>query len=334
MPIPGGASDKLGNRYEALWVVECLLKIVDGKSLQITVEPIHPDESKGIEYHILKEDGTTEFWSIKRQTSRSEGWSLANLAQKDGRGRSILDDLRVHVERNPHHFGVFASQQGTREIDELRAYAASTEQLLARLDRTPSLQDGFRRFILPLVDGNIDRARHLLEHIRFHAVDEQFLQDGVDQQISMMFYQEMEASIDPVLVHSFLSQFILDHLSRPINRDDILQALAAHGIRLRDWAHDHNVLQRVGTLFVEYTEGLQSQRINNAFIHLAAIGNILDSHDKVVAPRILLIGNAGSGEKHNPSRKWLNDFKWLESPFSGLGSTAWIRRFKPRRSWA
>ena len=109
MPASGGAADKLGNRYEALWVLDQLLRIVDGAARQLTYEPLDPDESRGIEFAVLKADGTTDYWSVKRQTTRAAGWTLALLADPDDRGRSILGDLMGHLKRDPSHRGVFAS---------------------------------------------------------------------------------------------------------------------------------------------------------------------------------------------------------------------------------
>ena len=35
MPLPGGPSDKLGNRYEVWWTVSQLLRIIDGQAESI-----------------------------------------------------------------------------------------------------------------------------------------------------------------------------------------------------------------------------------------------------------------------------------------------------------
>ena len=67
MPTHGGTSDKFGNRYEFLWAVDQLLRILEGKALDFTLEPISPEESKGIEFKVTNADGTVDYWSVKRQ---------------------------------------------------------------------------------------------------------------------------------------------------------------------------------------------------------------------------------------------------------------------------
>jgi len=59
MPARGGTADKFGNRYETLWAVDQLLRIVDGAALRLTLEPLDQDESSGVEFVVAVEDGTS-----------------------------------------------------------------------------------------------------------------------------------------------------------------------------------------------------------------------------------------------------------------------------------
>src|SRR5437016_11817795 len=108
MSVRGGSADKFGNRYEALWAIDQLLRIVDGGARSLTLEPIERDESRGVEFVVADTNGTSEYWSVKRQTIKASGWTVALLATKDERGRTILGDLLEHVERDADHRGFFA----------------------------------------------------------------------------------------------------------------------------------------------------------------------------------------------------------------------------------
>jgi len=143
MPASGGAADKLGNRYEALWVVDQLLRTIDGGAREITLEPLDPDESRGVEFRVVNTDGTTDYWSIKRQTTKAAGWTVPILTAKDDRGRSILSDLLHHIERSTSNRSVFASTLGAPNFDELRAHATSRKMLDDRLDRSDELKSDF-----------------------------------------------------------------------------------------------------------------------------------------------------------------------------------------------
>ena len=49
MPRPGGEADKLGNRYEGLWVVDAALDLIYGEYVDLVVEAIG-DEAAGVEF--------------------------------------------------------------------------------------------------------------------------------------------------------------------------------------------------------------------------------------------------------------------------------------------
>ena len=129
MPVSGGSADKLGNRYETLWALDQLLRVVDGTALCLTLEPLSIHESKGIEFTVANSDATTEFWSVKRQTTRAQGWTLPALVTKDEHGRTILGDLLAHVQRAPDHRAVFASTLGARDFEELEIARRATSCL-------------------------------------------------------------------------------------------------------------------------------------------------------------------------------------------------------------
>ena len=48
--IPGGIADKLGNRYEAKWLVRCLMDVIDGnKANWLNFESVET-EYQGFEF--------------------------------------------------------------------------------------------------------------------------------------------------------------------------------------------------------------------------------------------------------------------------------------------
>jgi hypothetical protein len=158
MPTSGGTADKVGNRYEVLWAIDQLLQIVDGAALQLTLEPLDADESRGVEFFVAAIDGAIDYWSVKRQTTGAAGWTLALLSNKGDRKRSILSDLLQHTESAANHRGVFASSLGARDLEELRNYAATEALLDARLAQSHELRSGFREHVLTLCDGDRRRA--------------------------------------------------------------------------------------------------------------------------------------------------------------------------------
>lgn len=295
MPASGGSADKLGNRYEALWAVDQLLGIVDGAVLHLTLEPLDPDQSRGIEFIVAIADGATEYWSVKRQTTKAAGWTLARLAEKDDRGRSILADLLQHVERDATNKGVFASTLGARDFEELREFVESQPIFDTRLDQSGPLKVAYRQHILPLCRGDAERARTFLLRTRTHACDEPQLRDRVHFAIRKLFHMSDGSALDSSTVRHWLADLLLDSIHRPIDRDRILSTLAVHRIRLRDWG-ERTVRDRIHDLCNGYTEPLQSQLINGTFLPLEGSGRLLDLGNTLPSQKILVVGGAGGGK--------------------------------------
>ncbi len=53
MPLPGGETDKIGNRYEGCWTVYCMIDVIDKKANSICLEK--PGED-AFEFFVSKND--------------------------------------------------------------------------------------------------------------------------------------------------------------------------------------------------------------------------------------------------------------------------------------
>ena len=87
--LAGGIADKVGNRYEALWLVDQLLDLFDGKALSVTNERFG-DGNDGFEFDVER-IGYSEWFQSKRQTSKS--WTLNELSQQ-----GVLDSFQAKLK--------------------------------------------------------------------------------------------------------------------------------------------------------------------------------------------------------------------------------------------
>jgi len=111
MPLPGGAADKFGNRYEGLWTVACLIKVIDETADSIRLEP-PGEEGEGVEFWLGTRDSRT-YYQVKRQNSASGCWTLSTLGKK-----KILLSFFQKL-RDSTATCVFASTQAAYQLDEL-----------------------------------------------------------------------------------------------------------------------------------------------------------------------------------------------------------------------
>lgn len=296
MPVSGGAADKLGNRYEVLWALDQLLRIVDGALSELTPEPLNVDESRGVEFHCITADTITEYWSVKRQTTKASGWTLRLLAAKDDRGRSILGDLFQHVKKKPTHRGFFASSLGARDLEELRTYAASKEMFEQRLARSSELKADFNEYILPICDGDFETARCLLLGLFTRAADEPQLKERVNFATRKLFYSRESIQLDTDSVRGYLTDLLLDNIHRAITREMILAHLSNYGVGLRDWNIEKTVRDRIDSICDSFVSPLKSELINNQILPVGNAESLVELVTSSNPTNVLVVGKAGAGK--------------------------------------
>jgi hypothetical protein len=294
MPTAGGAADKLGNRYEALWAIDGLLSIIDGPYIDLTLEPIELDESRGIEFTLTTTDGATEYWSVKRQTARASGWTLNLLAELNERGRSILGDLFGHLEHGQSNRAVFASAVGAPVLDELHSHAATKEMFSGRLSQSKDLKTDVMLYLLPICNNDFDHARSLILRTTTNTTDERQLRGRINFAIRKLFYATDGTQIDIDGVRNCLADLLLDRIHQKVTRKDILAALSLHSVAVQDWSLQSPIRDRIDQLCRAYTGPLQEERINGAMLHLEG-SEPLDQIPSE-AKRLLVVGTGGGGK--------------------------------------
>jgi hypothetical protein len=77
----GGPADKLGNKYEGLFTVKFLLKLIDEEVSSIIIEPVGEDE-EGVDLWVKNRDGSRECYQCKGRNASNENWRMGDLAAK------------------------------------------------------------------------------------------------------------------------------------------------------------------------------------------------------------------------------------------------------------
>ncbi|RPJ57647.1 MAG: hypothetical protein EHM23_19820 [Acidobacteria bacterium] len=297
MTVSGGASDKLGNRYEAFWSILALLDIVRGEAVELVLEPLQLEESRGIEFYLDRPDGHREYWSVKSQRAGVLGWSLSSLAAPDPKtGRSILGDLMGHITPDSSHKAVFASSLAAPDLVELQSFATDHDTFEERLNRSNKLASGFRSHLLPLCANNREKARMVIERLRVKVQDKESLRAQLDSTIGMLLYRPDGSPVDASAVRGHLGDLLLERIHRPVRQNDVLEELGKHGFRRREWALDKQSIDRLRELGEGYTRRVQSLLINRHTIPLISGPGIFDEKKRLTRRRILLSGVAGGGK--------------------------------------
>src|SRR6185312_9885414 len=115
MPLPGGPSDKLGNRYELRWVVRKFVDLVTGRITSVRIEP--PGED-AIEFR-CQSNAAPEAYQIKRGVSRGH-WAIAAL-------RDVLTGFGTLLAAERKLVCTFGSEHAAPELNELSERARDAD---------------------------------------------------------------------------------------------------------------------------------------------------------------------------------------------------------------
>ena len=120
MTLPGGASAKIGIRYEGLWTVFCMIRVMQEEAEWIWLERAG-EENEGFEFALSTPTGV-EYHQVKRQKTGMGKWSLSVLSSE-----GVLTNFYRKLD-DPSVTCVFVSAHAADALEELanRARSASS----------------------------------------------------------------------------------------------------------------------------------------------------------------------------------------------------------------
>jgi len=215
MPLPGGPSDKAGNRYELLWTADRLVDLILGRAESIRLEP--PDVD-GIEFRLELHSGF-EVHQVKRGYASEGRWSISRLMK-------VLTAFKNHLLSDNEAICVFVSGDGVLGLKELADRARSSEsydEYNSAFLNTESHQE-IHSDLSTRWSLNSSKTWALLRRIRFETIDEQQLKTKLEQLLGLLF--DAPASS----VRSILCQMILEQTHATLSATDVLEHLKNLGI--------------------------------------------------------------------------------------------------------
>ncbi|MCY7393821.1 MAG: hypothetical protein LH647_20680, partial [Leptolyngbyaceae cyanobacterium CAN_BIN12] len=118
MPLPGGATDKLGNRYEGRWTVSCMIDVMDEKAESIRLEKPGEDAFE----FFLHRGNQLECHQVKRQKTGLGHWTLSALENSQVQ---VLSDFWRSL-KDPNIRCFFVSTQDADQLNELTNHARNS----------------------------------------------------------------------------------------------------------------------------------------------------------------------------------------------------------------
>jgi len=296
MSRAGGAANKLGNYFEAVWTVDAVIDVYIGAYASITVEAFG-DESLGVEFHLENLDGSLQFHSAKRQKQDGD-WSIVDLCKGNAKtGRSILGDLfekrRVHSTAELR----FVSSTGANELREMCERADTPTNIRElRSALSAALQSKFDDRIVPLCGGDERNALRCLKAMEVVLRSHRDLIRAVNRRIELLFYRTDRLKLNPDNVRRMFAEFVLDNLGPKIDAEKIGGLLATNQIGVRDWKTDTAVNQTVAAINRRYLNVTETELINSAQIAREIVGKISETIADSASHGALVVAPGGYGK--------------------------------------
>ena len=216
MPLRGGASDKVGNRYERQWTVLALLDVLAGDAEYIRIE-VPGDAGRGAEF-LLMRDGIREWHQVKRQ--RTDGpWTITSL-NNAGVLAPWWEKLQVGDRC------VFVSGTSAQQLYELAERAAQAESWTEFDEEFLGAGDQRAYFVLlgkawGTTPG--EAVFRALRQVSVHVINEEQLKARVRDRAAVL------VDGDPAAVARHLAEIADDSVHRRVTAPDIQESLAGSG---------------------------------------------------------------------------------------------------------
>ena len=283
--LPGGAADKLGNRYELWWTVWELVRMLHGQSESIRIED--PGVTKA--EFVVTASGRKVLHQAKCSHPNGK-WTLNSLGAT---GTHILQAIIGQLVGNDACF-VFVSGSHSEELDTLSERARQSDSLaefetlfIGDAKRTKSFEQ-LRGFW-----GKTDAATayDVLQRIDVRTISEKDIREKVLFAIPSLFVAA------PERVTSELLCIAQESVHKLITRDELLSTLAAKGFDLRHLRHVEDAPALIKKVTQDYLASVREKLIRGNLIERDATKKLVE---RITTPghgsESVLIGKAGSGK--------------------------------------
>lgn len=285
MPLPGGPSDKVGNRYEARWTVACMARVLRGEHESIRLEPPGP-EGAGVEFW-LRQDDSREYHQVKRQGTRRGRWTLRELNDV-----GVLPAFRSHLAA-ANATCVFVSMQGAHELRELteRARGAADHGEFEREFTKGEWGSRFSELLTYWLGCTRDEAFSLLERIHVRTIDEETLRRHVELELTSLVEGDMSAASEALFAYAF------DSVHQELDRARIWKQLSSRGFNRPIWAEPQALVDVVEAANTRYLTFLDRELVRGELIARGESTRVLATLQESSAKRgAVVTGAAGSGK--------------------------------------
>jgi hypothetical protein len=283
MPLPGGPSDKYGNRYEDRWTVHCALRVLREDAEAIRLEP-PPGEAEGAEFWVRYHD-RIEYHQVKRQKTGEGRWTLSALSEA-GVLTSFFDLLQ-----DPKARCVFVSGHAAYALEELgdRARkATSWSEFEREALKAQTWHEEFETLLKAWGGPDPELAIEALTRIYVRVIDE--------DDLKTLNTLESEILLDGDLTNAVpvVTDVLRDSVGEYLTPNDLWHRLEPQGYAPSKWRGSRQVAVTVAEANRRYRESRQATLIVGQLIERREVAKLREELE--LHRLVLLDGPAGMGK--------------------------------------
>lgn len=286
----GGFADKIGNRYEAHYVVEAALGLIDGDRLNLRWEGVG-DEFRGVEYRSRRADGKTEV--VQCKSSRDKNWTPTALANE-----GVLTAIRLQLTTGGADLFtlVLASRSGDLASLTERARASSGVDAFWQLPKPLGIAFNRLLALWGLTESPQDQETGWLWLSRVRVCEHSTL-DAIERAVERRCGDLFDAPSGRTL--AAIREVLEARLGEEITADLLIAVLRSDRYKIspRDWGRLPDQVEAVRGLRERFSAQLRRLLIRGRLIPRAETETVLKAiNDPQGAKVILLHGAAGNGK--------------------------------------
>ena len=287
MPLPGGPSEKFGNRYEVWWTVSQLLRIIDGQAESIRIEEPTADKTE----FVITANSRQELHQVKRSYTTGK-WSLTTLGNEKNK---VLQAIFAQLLENPSSQFIFASGSDApelRELTERARDAINQEEFIAEFAGGISRKNQFKSLKSYWNDADTTTAFEMLQRIEVRTIDEKGIKETIKAKLSVLFLNNPDEICDA------LYGFVVDSIHIPIERGYLVSFLDRRGFKLRKLAKPNDAPSLISEATDRYLTGTRRKLIQASLIPRSSTQELITSIKGNTNEGVdcVITGKAGGGK--------------------------------------
>jgi hypothetical protein len=291
----GGRADKLGNRYEGLWVANQLLHLLAERITAVQVEAIGEDE-RGVDVWVTKSDGIREAQQCKRKNRTTGKWGISELSRQ-----GVLGYLSSQLLRDVTIRYTFVSAHPAPELRELcdmaRRAGGKADVYFLDTMAVAAHADHLRRFCREV---GADPANPSGRQLAFGLLQRTFthlFEDSPEGQATVEVLARCLIDGEPKTSIEVLANYAEDQLGEILTVEQVRQHLRERGLPpISLLGHPQAVVQ-VEHLRDEFRESLRPSLIQSTLVPRPEATTVFDlltgQNDRRL---VVLHGRSGAGK--------------------------------------